>query len=209
MSYHLTQLLTGHGYFRHHSQRYDNNASARCPVCPDETENVEHVFFHCSRFEPEREVLQAQIGERTEPENIVRLMLRDRSNWNAVSNFAKTNSYDRYERCYVETWDVEDGKEVPICKSCLRPVDTPAQYMYGALHMSPPLQTPWRKTSFVNSVLLEQYYQIEFEFDLTVRSHKEDWTTPSGQLVPMCPLCDRPVDTPGLLLWEMLMATFM
>ncbi|CAB0037991.1 unnamed protein product [Trichogramma brassicae] len=78
MSYHLTQLLTGHGYFRHHSQRYDNNASARCPVCPDETENVEHVFFHCSRFEPEREVLQAQIGERTEPENIVRLMLRDR-----------------------------------------------------------------------------------------------------------------------------------
>ncbi|CAB0037839.1 unnamed protein product [Trichogramma brassicae] len=90
MSYHLTQLLTGHGYFRHHSQRYDNNASARCPVCPDETENVEHVFFHCSRFEPEREVLQAQIGERTEPENIVRLMLRDRSNWNAVSNFAKT-----------------------------------------------------------------------------------------------------------------------
>uniref|UniRef100_A0ABD2WM31 Reverse transcriptase domain-containing protein n=1 Tax=Trichogramma kaykai TaxID=54128 RepID=A0ABD2WM31_9HYME len=90
MSYYLTQLMTGHGYFRHHSQRYDNNASARYPVCPDETENVEHIFFHCSRFEPEREVLQAQIGERTEPENIVRLMLRDRPNWNAVSNFAKT-----------------------------------------------------------------------------------------------------------------------
>uniref|UniRef100_A0ABD2XAR4 Reverse transcriptase zinc-binding domain-containing protein n=1 Tax=Trichogramma kaykai TaxID=54128 RepID=A0ABD2XAR4_9HYME len=90
MSYHLTQLLTGYGYFRHHSQRYDNNASARCPVCPDKTENAEHVFFHCPRFEPEREVLQAQIGDRTEPENIVRLMLRDRSNWNAVSNFAKT-----------------------------------------------------------------------------------------------------------------------
>ncbi|KAL7288317.1 hypothetical protein TKK_0017651 [Trichogramma kaykai] len=90
MSYHLTQLLTEHGYFRHHSHHYDNNARARCPVCPDETENAEHVFFHCLRFEPEREVLQAQIGERTEPENIVWLMLRDRSNWNAVSNFAKT-----------------------------------------------------------------------------------------------------------------------
>ncbi|CAB0032299.1 unnamed protein product [Trichogramma brassicae] len=100
MSYHLTQLLSGHGYFRHNSQRYDNNASARCPVCPDETENVEHVFFHCSRFEPEREVLQAQIGERTEPENIVRLMLRDRSNWNAVSNFAKTVKWicDEFEK---------------------------------------------------------------------------------------------------------------
>ncbi|CAB0041810.1 unnamed protein product [Trichogramma brassicae] len=77
MSYHLTQLLTGHGYFKHHSQRYDNNASARCPVCPDATENVEHVFFHCTRFEREREEAQMRLSERIEPENIVRFMLRD------------------------------------------------------------------------------------------------------------------------------------
>ncbi|CAB0032474.1 unnamed protein product [Trichogramma brassicae] len=62
MAYHLTQLLTGHGYFRHHSQRYDNNASARCPVFPDETENAEHVFFHFPRFEREREGLQRHLS---------------------------------------------------------------------------------------------------------------------------------------------------
>ncbi|CAB0041369.1 unnamed protein product [Trichogramma brassicae] len=42
------------------------------------------------------------------------------------------NSYDRYEKCHVDT---EDGKEVPISTSCLRPIDTPAQYVYGASHI--------------------------------------------------------------------------
>ncbi|CAB0039505.1 unnamed protein product [Trichogramma brassicae] len=34
LNYHLTQLLTGHGFFKHHSRRYDYNQSAQCPVCP-------------------------------------------------------------------------------------------------------------------------------------------------------------------------------
>ncbi|CAB0036374.1 unnamed protein product [Trichogramma brassicae] len=33
LNYHLTQLLTGHGFFKHHSRRYDHNHSAQCPVC--------------------------------------------------------------------------------------------------------------------------------------------------------------------------------
>uniref|UniRef100_A0ABD2WG39 Reverse transcriptase zinc-binding domain-containing protein n=1 Tax=Trichogramma kaykai TaxID=54128 RepID=A0ABD2WG39_9HYME len=89
MSYHLTQLLTGQGYFKHHSQRYDNNASAWCPLYPDETENVEHVFFHCLRFEREKEEAQLRLSERIEAENIVWFMLRDLPGWNAVSTIAK------------------------------------------------------------------------------------------------------------------------
>ncbi|CAB0033880.1 unnamed protein product [Trichogramma brassicae] len=34
LNYHLTQLLTGQGFFQHHSQRYDHNQSAQCPVLP-------------------------------------------------------------------------------------------------------------------------------------------------------------------------------
>ncbi|CAB0045377.1 unnamed protein product, partial [Trichogramma brassicae] len=34
LNYHLTQLLTGHGFFKQHSRRYDHNQSAQCPVCP-------------------------------------------------------------------------------------------------------------------------------------------------------------------------------
>ncbi|CAB0043178.1 unnamed protein product [Trichogramma brassicae] len=32
LNYHLTQLLTGHGFFKHHSRRYDHNHSAQCPL---------------------------------------------------------------------------------------------------------------------------------------------------------------------------------
>ncbi|CAB0039418.1 unnamed protein product [Trichogramma brassicae] len=55
LNYHLTQLLTGQGFFKHHSQRYDHNQSAQCPVCPTSIENAEHVFLHCPRFSGERE----------------------------------------------------------------------------------------------------------------------------------------------------------
>ncbi|CAB0030797.1 unnamed protein product [Trichogramma brassicae] len=55
LNYHLTQLLTGHGFFKHHSRRYDHNQSAQCPVCPSSIENAEHVFYHCPRFSEERE----------------------------------------------------------------------------------------------------------------------------------------------------------
>ncbi|CAB0036640.1 unnamed protein product, partial [Trichogramma brassicae] len=63
LNYHLTQLLTGHGFFKHHSRRYDHNHSAQCLVCPSSIENAEHVFYHCPRFNEERERLQALLHE--------------------------------------------------------------------------------------------------------------------------------------------------
>ncbi|CAB0030695.1 unnamed protein product [Trichogramma brassicae] len=90
VDYHLTQLLTGHGYFKHHSQRYDHNASAACPACPLTVEDAEHVFFNCPRFEEGREELHRQLQEVARPENIVQLMLADKKNWLAVATFAKS-----------------------------------------------------------------------------------------------------------------------
>ncbi|CAB0042629.1 unnamed protein product [Trichogramma brassicae] len=75
LNYHLTQLLTGHGFFKHHSRRYDHNQSAQCPVCPSSIENAEHVFYHCPRFSEERERLHSLIYEVMTPENTTRLML--------------------------------------------------------------------------------------------------------------------------------------
>ncbi|CAB0034409.1 unnamed protein product, partial [Trichogramma brassicae] len=75
LNYHLTQLLTGHGFFKHHSRRYDYNQSAQCPVCPSSIENAEHVFYHCPRFSEERERLHSLLYEVMTPENTTRLML--------------------------------------------------------------------------------------------------------------------------------------
>ncbi|KAL7296585.1 hypothetical protein TKK_0010014 [Trichogramma kaykai] len=43
-------------------------------------------------------------------------------------------SFDRYERCHVEWWEVENGEEAPICGRCGRPTDTPGDYVYDPFH---------------------------------------------------------------------------
>ncbi|CAB0042828.1 unnamed protein product [Trichogramma brassicae] len=90
VGYYLTQLLSGHGYFKSHSQRYDNTLSALCPACPSTIENAEHVFFRCPRFQEERERLQQVLQEEIEPENITRLMLMSAGKWLAVASFAQS-----------------------------------------------------------------------------------------------------------------------
>uniref|UniRef100_A0ABD2W8C3 Reverse transcriptase domain-containing protein n=1 Tax=Trichogramma kaykai TaxID=54128 RepID=A0ABD2W8C3_9HYME len=55
LNYHLTQLLTGHGFFKHHSRRYDYNQSEQCPVCPSSIENAEHVFYITARGSAKKE----------------------------------------------------------------------------------------------------------------------------------------------------------
>ncbi|CAB0041985.1 unnamed protein product, partial [Trichogramma brassicae] len=60
--------LDGHGFFKHHSRRYDYNQSAQCPVCPSSIENAEHVFYHCPRFSEERERLHSLLYEVMTPE---------------------------------------------------------------------------------------------------------------------------------------------
>ncbi|CAB0037586.1 unnamed protein product [Trichogramma brassicae] len=85
LNYHLTQLLTGHGFFKHHSRRYDHNHSGQCPVCPSSIKNAEHVFYLCPRFNEERERLQALLHEMVmTPENTTRLMLASEPNWLAA-----------------------------------------------------------------------------------------------------------------------------
>uniref|UniRef100_A0ABD2WVD7 Reverse transcriptase zinc-binding domain-containing protein n=1 Tax=Trichogramma kaykai TaxID=54128 RepID=A0ABD2WVD7_9HYME len=88
VNYHLTQLLSGHGYFRRHSQRYDNTINAQCPTCPHMVEDAEHVFFHCWRFDEERRRLNVLCQEEMTPENIIGLMLTSEPNWHVVASFA-------------------------------------------------------------------------------------------------------------------------
>ncbi|KAL7290494.1 hypothetical protein TKK_0015268 [Trichogramma kaykai] len=42
--------------------------------------------------------------------------------------------FDRYERCHVEWWEVENREEAPIWGRCGRPTDTPGDYVYGPFH---------------------------------------------------------------------------
>jgi len=87
VDHYLCQLLTGHGCFRAYQLRFHLDSDGSCPSCLLD-EDAEHVFFRCARFQTERRQLEEQFGEPLTPDNIVPLMLRSESNWNAAAEFA-------------------------------------------------------------------------------------------------------------------------
>ncbi|CAB0035479.1 unnamed protein product [Trichogramma brassicae] len=88
VDYHLTQLLTGHGYLKTTAYATTTTLAQIAQPAPHTVENAEHVFFNCPRFVEGREKLHRQLQEAARPGNIVQLMLADKKNWLAVATFA-------------------------------------------------------------------------------------------------------------------------
>lgn len=88
IDYYLTQFLSGHGCFRAYLFRFGHDGAPECPTCQDREEDVEHVFFHCTRFADGRGKLQKILGVVLSPENMVAHMLEKVENWTAVREFA-------------------------------------------------------------------------------------------------------------------------
>lgn len=88
VNFYLTQVLSGHGYFREHLHRLRLAESAECPVCLV-PENAEHVVFRCPRFERERAAMDRACGESISVGSITRSICSDVSIWNAVSRSIK------------------------------------------------------------------------------------------------------------------------
>ena len=84
VTFHLTQILSGHGCFRQYLHRFGYAESPMCPACTGAEESAEHVFFTCPRFERVRYEMLAISGMDTTPENIVRRMCENREIWDAV-----------------------------------------------------------------------------------------------------------------------------
>ena len=59
MTFHLTQVLTGHGCFRSYLKRIGVYESAECPTCSKTNKDVGHALFACPRFLEERERFRA------------------------------------------------------------------------------------------------------------------------------------------------------
>lgn len=90
LDFHLTQLLTGHGCFRHYLHRFKLDNEATCTTCPNSLEDAEHIIRICPRFAAEREILVETLGEAVTHEKLVGLMLKSTNNWKAVASFAAT-----------------------------------------------------------------------------------------------------------------------
>lgn len=104
MSFHLTQLITGHGCFN----RFLNGIGhARLPGClhcgasgePGEEDDAFHTLMRCEAFEGNREFL-VRVIELFDPEGKVPLMIENRANCEAVAGFVTyvMTAKDGYER---------------------------------------------------------------------------------------------------------------
>lgn len=84
VTYHLTQLLTGHGCFNKYLFNLNIKNSAACDFCEADTDDVEHTLFVCRRWDKYR----AGISNFT-ADTIIEGMILDESIWKKVVSFAE------------------------------------------------------------------------------------------------------------------------
>ncbi|XP_033222623.1 uncharacterized protein LOC117176481 [Belonocnema kinseyi] len=89
ITFYLTQLLSGHGYFNAYLHKMVRKASPKCDYCPEEQYSAEHTFLKCNRWIAEIRLLEVEIGEPLTPQTIGRGMLQSKTNSEAVSRYAE------------------------------------------------------------------------------------------------------------------------
>ncbi|XP_058128439.1 uncharacterized protein LOC131292350 [Anopheles ziemanni] len=85
VNFHLTQVITGHGFFREYLFVKGFTQSPDCPNCPGTVESAEHAVFHCPRFDNVRgRLLRGHGMEPATPDNLQLYMLHSADSWSRV-----------------------------------------------------------------------------------------------------------------------------
>lgn len=89
VDYYLTQILSGHGYFRKYLHTMGKCNSPFCIYEESEViDDAEHTFFYCTRWEEERDNMKRSLGSVT-PENLIEKMISDEKQWKTVAHYCK------------------------------------------------------------------------------------------------------------------------
>ena len=86
--YYLSQFLSNHGLFMVYLHRMAKTDSSMCIYCMNELDNAEHTFFHCERWQEERQMVE-HVLEGLTPETIIHKMLVSEENWVTVPTFVR------------------------------------------------------------------------------------------------------------------------
>lgn len=89
IEYYVTQLLSGHGYFRSYLHKVHKAETSDCMYCPGALDDACHTFFQCDRWQGQREELFESIGVELHPQNIVATMLRGADSWSRVAHYTR------------------------------------------------------------------------------------------------------------------------
>lgn len=87
ISYHLAQLLTGHGCFQQYLFRFARVTGPECVSCGQPSDCAEHTFFDCDRWYARRRALEVSVDCEITPETIVEAMLKSSSNWKLIEDY--------------------------------------------------------------------------------------------------------------------------
>jgi hypothetical protein len=91
VSFHLCQVLSGHGCFQTYLTRFGKALSGTCIMCQmGEDDDPEHTLTRCARFHAERAEVEMLLGETLTIEGMIpRMIEEDAKAWNAVTSFVE------------------------------------------------------------------------------------------------------------------------
>jgi hypothetical protein len=88
LTYHLTQVLAGHGCFQAYLKRIKKVSSAVCVMCETgEVDDAGHTAFQCPRFADKRAAMEAATGTPLTPQSMVPTMLKGEKEWLETAKF--------------------------------------------------------------------------------------------------------------------------
>lgn len=89
LSFHMTQILTGHGCFYTYLYRIGKANTPTCPFCHAEDDSSEHTLQKCSAWDNEREELQSILGGDLRLTTIVGKICESEEDWSAFLQFTE------------------------------------------------------------------------------------------------------------------------
>ena len=87
LTYRVTQVLTGHGYFGEYLHRIRKEATARCHHCDASVDSARHTLEFCPAWARPRRDLITEIGWNLSPPAILTALLASERGKRAVTSF--------------------------------------------------------------------------------------------------------------------------
>lgn len=84
LTYHLTQVLTGHGCFRSYLYKRGRAVSEECPYC-GQRDDARHTVFQCPRWADQRRRMALSAERDINEENLVSCMISSEEKWTVFS----------------------------------------------------------------------------------------------------------------------------
>lgn len=98
ITYHLTQVLTGHGCFQEYFFRFSLALSPTCILCESgESDDVKHTLESCSYFLAKRIIFLDALKASFVTEDIVRLMLESEEKWQTIVAYVESLMHEKAE----------------------------------------------------------------------------------------------------------------